>query len=129
MRAAAALVIIAGITSQAALADIVRHATVPETLRGTWATSAEACQKAGKLVTVLSAKGYVSPDAHCAVDWLAETAGAQGPVYSAHLRCGKNASDAQETTANIVILPKGANRLSIGADFSSLEVYQRCPAE
>jgi hypothetical protein len=129
MRVSASLGMLAALVSHAACADVVRHVTVPEPLRGTWATGSDNCNKAGSPVIVLSAKSYVSSDANCAVDWIDETAGAQGPVYSAHLRCANTPKSAQTAITNVIFLRKDPDKLSIGADFSKLEIYQRCPAD
>ena len=65
----------------AALAD-VRHASVPEWLWGTWAPSAELCRD-DKSIIVMSEKSYMTSQANCTVQWLTETAAADGPIYSA----------------------------------------------
>jgi len=67
----------------ATLADSVRHLTVPERCWGTWAPSTDLCRD-DKSVFVVSAKGYVTSQANCTIQWLTETAGADGPIYSAH---------------------------------------------
>ena len=128
MRTAAISGSVIALASHVAFADVVRHATVPEPLWGKWATSSETCDKADNTVIVLSAKSYVSSKATCTVEWLSETAGAHGPLYSAHLRCSDTPNGGQATIMNIVFLPQDANRLSIGADFSKLKIYQRCSA-
>ncbi|OLB73057.1 MAG: hypothetical protein AUI16_18560 [Alphaproteobacteria bacterium 13_2_20CM_2_64_7] len=55
--------------SGAALADSVRHPSVPERLWGTWAPSADLCTDS-KSTFVVSAKGYVTSQANCAIQWL-----------------------------------------------------------
>jgi hypothetical protein len=77
--------------SVAALADSVRHVTVPERLWGTWAPSADLCSD-NKSTFVVSAKGYVTSQANCAIQWVTETAGADGPIYSAHMRRASRAA-------------------------------------
>src|SRR5262249_35901012 len=72
--------------SGATLADSVRHLSVPERFWGTWAPSIDLCRD-DKSVFVVSAKGYVTSQANCTIQWLTETAGAEGPIYSAHMRC------------------------------------------
>src|SRR5207249_5073323 len=52
--------------SGAALADSVLHPSVPERLWGTWAPSADLCTDS-KSTFVVSAKGYVTSQANCAI--------------------------------------------------------------
>jgi hypothetical protein len=63
--------------SGSALADTVRHPSVPERLWGTWAPTAELCRD-DKSVIIVSAKGYVTAQASCMVQWVIATAGAGG---------------------------------------------------
>ncbi len=65
----------------------------------------------------------------CNVEWVSETAGGQGTNYSARLRCSGTAENARQTISNLVLVPKGANQILVGADFKSLKTYQRCPAD
>ena len=71
--------------SGAALADSVRHLSVPERLWGTWAPRADLCSDS-KSTFVVSAKGYVTSQANCAIQWVTETAGADGPIYPSRRR-------------------------------------------
>jgi hypothetical protein len=109
----------------AALAD-VRHVSVPEWLWGTWAPSAELCRD-DKSIIVMSEKSYMTSQANCTVQWLTETAAADGPIYSAHMRCSLPSTPEQETESNRVIVLKNIGQLSVGANFSDLKSYQRCP--
>ena len=112
--------------SGAALADSVRHLSVPERLWGTWAPSADLCTDS-KSTFVVSAKGYVTPQANCAIQWVAETAGADGPNYSAHMRCASRAEPQETTEVNQIIVSNGRGQLSAGPDFKDLKSYQLCP--
>jgi hypothetical protein len=106
----------------------VRHTTIPESFWGSWAPGTDVCKNADKSVIVLSATTYVTPEANCTVDWVAETAGARGPVYSAHIQCSKRAGKAQRTISDLIILPRNANQISLGSEFGTLKTYQRCSA-
>ena len=128
MRTAGLMAVVAVLVSHAALADVKRHKSIPESLWGSWAPSAEACGKADKFVIVVAAKSYVSPEANCSVDWVAETPGARGAIYSAHLQCSSAAQGNRKTISNVILLPKDSSQISVGADFNSLKTYQRCPA-
>jgi hypothetical protein len=125
MRIAIPLAILIAISSQAAIADIKRHASVPEALQGSWATSADACKSADKSGVALAAKTYAGPAGNCTVMWVSETAGPRGAIYSARLRCS-NGGTQQSSESNLVIRPDDANQISVGPDFSSLKTYQRC---
>jgi hypothetical protein len=94
---------------------------------GTWAPSTDLCRD-DKSVFVVSAKGYVTSQANCTIQWLTETAGAEGPIYSAHMRCSNSAAPEQTTEANRVIVPNDRGELSAGPDFRQLKVYRRCPS-
>jgi len=128
MRVASALVALSILSSSAAIADIKRHQSVPEALQGSWALAADDCGAADKPVVVLSAKAYAGADAKCSVDWVSETPSPRGPVYSARLRCPGQAAKAP-TASNLIIRPEGADKVSIGASFADLKVYQKCPAK
>ncbi len=99
----------------------VRHKTIPESIWGRWAPGTEVCKNADKSVIVLSATTYVSSEANCTVDWVAETAGARGPIYSAYIQCSNRAGKSQRTTSNLIILPRDANQISVGFEFGSLK--------
>jgi hypothetical protein len=127
MRAIAILAITtATFVSHATVADVKRHQFIPESLRGSWAPSTDACKTADKSVIVVSAKTYVSSEANCTVVWVSETAGARGPIYSAHLQCSKAEEKGPKTQSDVIISPKDTNRISIGSRFSDLKDYQRC---
>jgi hypothetical protein len=112
--------------SGAALADSVRHLSVPERLWGTWAPSAALCTDS-KSTFVVSAKGYVTSQANCAIQWVTETAGADGPIYSAHMRCASRAEPQETTEVNQIIVSNDRGQLSAGPDFKDLKSYRLCP--
>jgi hypothetical protein len=115
------------VLSGSSLADTVRHLQVPERFWGTWARSPDLCRDK-KSIIVVSEKGYVTPEASCEIQWLTETAGGSGPIYSAHMRCTSLTAPDEKTELNRIILPKEGGQLSAGPDFQNLTHYQRCPA-
>jgi hypothetical protein len=128
MRGAAFIVVLAVLASPAALADIKRHASIPDSLQGTWGAGADGCKPEDKSVIVLAAKTYTGANAKCSIDWVSETASPRGPTYSAHMQC--SAAPAQKASvSNLIIRPDSADKISVGADFSHLTAYQRCPAK
>jgi hypothetical protein len=112
---------------QTATADVVRHAAIPASLWGTWALNLDDCNNADN-VMVLSAKGRDSSEVKCTVDWVSETPGARGSIFSARLHCRRTANGSDNTIANVILVPTDANQVSVGPDFSSLKSYQRCAA-
>jgi hypothetical protein len=111
----------------AALADSVRHLSGPERLWGKWAPSAEKCGDNNSTIAV-SSQGYTTSGESCAVQWVTETAGREGPIYSAHMRCSASDAPEQKTELNRIIMPKGDGQVAAGPDFSDLKDFQRCPA-
>ncbi|OAF12989.1 hypothetical protein AYJ54_45450 [Bradyrhizobium centrolobii] len=126
MRKAIPLVILIAISSQAAIADVKRHGSIPETLQGSWAMSADACKIADKSAVALAAKTYTGPAGNCTVMWVSETAGPHGALYSARLRCPNEDTQQKWSETNLVIRPDDTNQISVGPDFGSLKTYQRC---
>jgi hypothetical protein len=76
------IVLVSAILPSVSLADSVRHLSVPERFWGTWGPEADLCRN-DKAIFVVSAKGYVTSQANCTVQWVTETAGAGGSVFSA----------------------------------------------
>jgi hypothetical protein len=115
------------VLSGPSLADSVRHLSVPERFWGTWAPSPGLCRDKRSTV-IVTEKGYVTSEASCEIQWLTETAGGSGPIYSAHMRCTSLTAPDEKTELNRIILPKEGGQLSAGPDFQDLTHYQRCPA-
>ena len=128
MRAIIALAAAVTLEAHAAVADVKRHESIPESLRGAWAPSTAVCKDADKSIIVIAAKTYVSSVASCRVAWVSETAAARGPIYSAHLQCSKPADEAQKMQLDVILAQKDSTHISIGPRFSDLKDYQRCSA-
>jgi len=128
MRATGLLAIVALFVSHTATADVKRHKSIPKSVWGSWAPSVEGCNKAEKSVITLAANSYVSSEANCTIDWVSETPGTRGAIYSAHLQCSGTAESPKKTVTDLVFWPKQVNEISVGANFSSLKTYLRCPA-
>jgi hypothetical protein len=120
------IVFVSALLSSASFADSVRHLSVPERFWGTWAPSADLCRD-DKSTFVVSAKGYVTSQASCTIQWVTETAGAGGPIYSAHMRCSSLTAPEETTEVNRIIVPNDREELSAGSDFKELKSYRRCP--
>src|SRR5262249_13911362 len=76
---------------------------------------------------VVSAKGYVTSQANCAIQWLTETAGSDGPIYSAHMRCSSLTAPQETTEVNQIIVSNDRGQLSAGPEFKNLKSYRLCP--
>src|SRR5262249_37858861 len=122
-----AIVLVCLLLSGATLADSVRHLSVPERFWGAWAPSTDLCRD-DKSVLVVSAKGYVTSQANCTIQWLTETTRAEGPIYSAHMRRSNPPAHQTPTEAIRVVRPNDRGELSAGPDFRQLKVYRRCPS-
>ena len=113
--------------SGSALANTVRHPSVPERFWGTWVPTADLCRD-DKSIIVVSAKAYVIAQASCTVQWVIATAGAGGAIYSAHMRCSSPSTPERKMELNRIIVPIDNDQLSTGVNFKDLKSYQRCPA-
>jgi hypothetical protein len=125
--AAVLLPVAVSIMSEPAIAYVKRIASLPQSLWGVWAPDAEACNDADKLAIVLSAKSYKSSQVSCDFIDLSKTPGRNGPVYSARARCIQP-GQTNPATSNLILRPEGSNRISIGPDFATLKINQKCAA-
>lgn len=129
MRKTALLALIAALVPHIAAAHVVRHNSIPESYVGSWAPDAGTCKESDKSVIALSAKTYATSGAKCTVDWVSETPGSRGPIFSAHLQCSSpTAQPKKETVSNLIIRPQNDHQIAMGPDFASLKNYQRCSA-
>jgi hypothetical protein len=127
MRKVVLLAVFALVAVDVATADVVRHGSIPEAYRGAWIAGAGT--ESQKSVIVLSAQTYVSREASCSVNWVSQTAGARGSIYSAHLQCFNPADGAgKKTVSNLIIWPHDIDQIAAGPDFTKLTVFHRCSA-
>jgi hypothetical protein len=123
----ACLVALAGmILTDIAVADIVRHGSIPRAYIGSWAPGDASCEPRSEGVVVLSANRYIGAETKCAVRGVYETAGPHGPIYSARMQCSGAAGGRRKSVRNLIIVPSGTGQLSLGSDFDNLKSYQRC---
>ncbi|WP_375787561.1 hypothetical protein ACE10Z_08715 [Bradyrhizobium sp. Pha-3] len=127
MRIVIPLVVSLVISSPVAIAGVKRLASIPEALLGSWAPSADACKNADKSAVALTDKTYAGPAGNCTVMWVSETAGPQGSIYSARLRCPNERAQQEWAESDLIIRPGDTNQISVGVDFNNLKTYQRCP--
>ena len=105
---------------------LVRHPEAPTALQGIWTPFGEACDTSNQSRFSVSPKVYATSQFECHIDWVTETAGAEGPAYAAHLRCSNGKEPTQSKPSNILMVPKGKQEMLAGAGFGSLKNYQRC---
>ena len=118
----------AAFASNPTVAKVKRIEFIPESIRGSWAPSAEVCEKAATSMITVSATTYTSSGANCKIMWISETSAARGPMYSAHLQYAKPEEKAPKTQSDVIFYPKDDKQISIGPRFSDLKDYQRCSA-
>jgi hypothetical protein len=122
MSKTALTILLAIVAPNAAIADVVRHDVIPEPYWGAWAATGSDWSG-----FELSAKTYANGDASCAVSWVSETAGANGPIYAAQLRCSRHPERVGARFAsNLIIWPKSFDEVAAGPDFMRLRVFRRC---
>lgn len=127
MRSAPLLALIAALSTQLVDAREIRRDAVPEAFWGTWTSSTGACKDADKSRVVLSAKSYAGPAGSCDIDFVMETPGGDGAVYSARMHCS-GSQPQTGTVAYLIIRPGTDGRISLGPTFEALAPHSRCPA-
>jgi hypothetical protein len=118
----ALLALLAIVMSNVVIADVVRRDSVPASYWGAWTTTGSDLS-----VIELSAKTYTNNEANCAVNWVSETPGATGPIYSAYLQCSSRSERAKRRfPLNLIIWPKSPDEIAVGPSFMRLNVFHRC---
>jgi hypothetical protein len=113
--------------AQAASAD-VRHSGFPKAARGLWATSAEFCGGGNDGSPIrISASRIVTPALRCKVEYVVETAGERGAIFSAHGVCRSRARPPARSILNLVVQPSGDSGAAIGTTLGDMKPYGRCP--
>jgi hypothetical protein len=128
-RSTAAVLLVALLWSPAIAGD-VRHLTIPKAVWGTWAPKPDLCAAKDNSLIYIKEGGATGPEANCAVEYVVETAGGSGPIYSAHLYCTEKDNPGKSSSKAFVIIPRGdGSSISVGPDFENLKTYSRCPIE
>ncbi|TGD99440.1 hypothetical protein [Methylobacterium nonmethylotrophicum] len=123
-----AVIVVILVAPHAATADIKRLKAVPEAFRGAWIAAGQSCTNGDQPPLSITASAYTRADARCTIDWVGETAGRTGSIYSAHMRCATG-EQPQPSIANLILISEENGMVSLGSDFQSLRSYQRCPTE
>jgi hypothetical protein len=110
-----------------AWAGDVRHQTIPKEAWGTWALKPDLCTADEKSNIVIKEGGGSGPNENCAVEYVVETAGANGPIYSAHMWCTDKSDAAKKSDMTFLVIPRG-DVMRVGTNFDDLKTYNRCPA-
>ena len=123
-------VLLVALLGSPALAGDVRHLTIPKAVRGTWASKPDLCAAKDDSLIYIKEGGATGPEANCSVEYVVETAGASGPIYSAHLYCTEKDTPAMSSSKAFIIIPRdGGSSISVGPDFDDLKTYSQCPIE
>jgi hypothetical protein len=117
-----------GLLGSPAIAGDVRHLTIPKAVWGTWALKPDQCTANDASLISIREGGGTGPEDNCAVEYVVETAGAAGPIYSAHMKCTEKDNPAKSSSKAFIVIPRGDNAISIGSNFDDLKTYTRCPA-
>jgi hypothetical protein len=134
MRSALLLAIFV-LSSQVADAREIRRDNIPEAFLGTWATTPDGCKDGGKnggkdaakSPIVLAARSYAGPAGNCDVDYVMETPGRGGAIYSVRMHC-QPAQQKTKVFTNLIIRQGDGEQISLGPTFESLAAHRRCPA-
>ena len=130
MRTTSILAIVtAALVSNSAVAKVKRIEFIPESIRGSWAPSAEVCEKAATSMITVSATTYASSGANCKIMWIGETSAARGPMYSAHLQCGKPEEKAPKTQSDVIFYPKDEKQIVLPVAGATEIRQERPPTE
>lgn len=113
--------------SEPAMAYVKRIASLPQSLWGVWAPNADACNDAERQAVALSARSYKSAQLSCDFIHVSTTPGPNGPIYSARARCTQP-GQTNAAQSNLIVRPEGSDRISIGPDFKTLKINQKCAA-
>jgi hypothetical protein len=123
---AAVVMAIVGTAAPAKAGD-VRHSTIPKSAWGTWALKPELCGTNDNSNLYIKEGGASGPSNDCSVEYVVETAGAGGPIYSTHLWCTAKDDPAMKRSMTFIVILRG-DRLTVGDDFDHLTTYDRCPS-
>ena len=125
----AAAILAAGalLAASSTQAGDVRHPTIPKDAWGTWALNTDLCATNDKSNIIIKEGGGSGPEQNCAVEYVVETAGANGPNYSAHMWCTDKNDPTKKADRAFLIIPRG-DTMRIGTSFDDLKTYNRCPA-
>jgi hypothetical protein len=119
------------LSSQVADGREIRRNDIPEAFRGTWATTTDGCKDeskdGSKSPIVLSARSYAGPAGSCDVDYVMETPGRGGAIYSVRMRC-QPAQQKTKTISNLILRQGDGGQISLGPTFESVASHRRCPA-
>src|SRR5580700_9379172 len=110
--------------SNVATADVVRRSCLPDSYWGDWTAT-----ESNQTFIDLSAKTYADNEAKCVVNWVSETPGASGPIYSAHMQCSRRSDPAGKIfPLDLIIWPKSSDEIDVGPGFMRLKIFRRCRA-
>jgi hypothetical protein len=114
----------------AAAASDVRILSFPDSVRGSWAPSADACKGTAPGKVDVTAKSHSSSNATCEVSWITVTASRDGPVYSARSICTESRTGKKLEPSYLLVTPRPDNtllvRMPLAKPDAQLVTYRKC---
>ena len=114
----------------AAGASDVRMLSFPDSVHGSWAPSADACDGSAPGKVEVSATMHSDAEMTCDVSWITVTASRDGPVYSARSVCTQTKTGKKLDPSYFLITPRPDNKVLLRMPFAAadkqLVTYQKC---
>jgi hypothetical protein len=116
--------------SAVASASDVRLLSFPDSVRGSWAPSADACKGSAPGKVDINEKTHSNADTSCEISWITVTASRDGPVYSARSMCTQTKSGKKLEPSYFLVTPRPDNKVLVRMPFAppdrQLVTYQKC---
>lgn len=129
MRIAPLAILAAVVCTTAASASEVRILDLPDSVRGAWAPSDDACKGSAPGKVDIAAKMHTAANASCTIAWITVTPSRDGPVYSARSVCTRSSGE-KEPASYLVVTPLSDDKLLVRMPDASLEgrlvTYRKC---
>jgi hypothetical protein len=123
-------IIATALLGSAALASDVRILSFPDSVRGSWAPSADACKGTAPGKVDINEKTHSNADTSCEIAWITVTASRDGPVYSARSMCKQTKTGKKLEPSYFLVTPRPDNKVLVRMPFAppdkQLVTYQKC---
>jgi hypothetical protein len=123
-------IIATALLGSAALASDVRILSFPDSVRGSWAPSADACKGTAPGKVDINEKTHSNADTSCEIAWTTVTASRDGPVYSARSMCKQTKTGKKLEPSYFLVTPRPDNKVLVRMPFAppdkQLVTYQKC---
>jgi hypothetical protein len=123
-------IIATALVGTAASASDVRILSFPDSVRGSWAPSADACKGSTPGKVDIAEKTYSSTDTSCEIAWITVTPSRDGPVYSARSMCTETRTGKKLEPSYFLVTPRPDNTVLVRMPFAppdkQLVTYRKC---